>query len=523
MVARLFRLRVALLLSVFRGDFRRVSRTVLIGLASVALAIGYAWLPQVISGGSEARAAIDVFLTSILFALIAFVPFFANLGSLEPRQFAVYPVSAASISTGLFASTLLSWPSIWLVLWMVAGVVLRPERAEQPGPTAIAAVLTLLLAIAFARVSSALVRWIVPVRATSVLRWIGMLLLLAALPVVVFLLADAFRSPQSQPIQEAAKVFGWTPFGAPTAGLALAERGDTQGAMMHFAAAAAALVVLLLLWFWIVARSVTSIERPAPAGVSRDGLEIFDRFPARPREVIAARTLTYWRRDPRYRIALLAIPVAPVIMIVALWIAGMDAHTLALLPLPVILLLFGWSVHNDVALDSTAIWMHVASGTKGSHDRAGRLAPIMLIGLPLAIIGSSVTVTVSGDWRLLPAVIGMNIAVLFVAAASSSIFSALMPYPATRPGDSPFAQPAVQGSGAGLAQTFSMLFALIFSVPPVIVSVYAIFDPTLGLNVVALGFGIVWGAVFLALGIAIGGRIFDRGAPELIALTQTFD
>ena len=523
MVARLFRLRVALLLSVFRGDARRVTRTVLFGLASIALAVGYAWLPQLLSGDAEARASIDVFLASILFALIAFVPFFANLGSIEPRQFAVYPVSPASISTSLYTSSLITWPTIWLVLWLAAGLVLRPERLTQPGLAAIAVVLTLLLAMAFARVSSALVRLIVPARATAVLRWIGMLLLLAALPVVVFLLADAFRSPRSQAIQDAASVFGWTPLGAPAAGLALAELGDAQGALMRFAAAGAALVVLLVLWFWIVARSVTSIERPAPDGLSREGLEIFDRFPARPREVIAARTLTYWRRDPRYRIALLAIPVAPVIMIVALWIAGMDAHTLALLPLPVILLLFGWSVHNDVALDSTAIWMHVASGTKGTHDRAGRLAPIMLIGLPLAIIGSSVTVTVSGDWRLLPAVIGMNIAVLLVSAASSSIFSALMPYPATRPGDSPFAQPAVQGSGAGLAQTFSMLFALIFSVPPVVVSVFAIFDPSLGLNIVALGFGLVWGAVFLALGITIGGRIFDRAAPELIAVTQTFD
>ncbi len=147
----------------------------------------------------------------------------------------------------------------------------------------------------------------------------------------------------------------------------------------------------------------------------------------------------------------------------------------------------------------------------------------MLIGLPLVVIGSSVTVTVNGDWRLLPAIIGMNLAILLVAAASSSIFSALMPYPATRPGDSPFAQPAVQGSGAGLAQTLSMLFALVFSVPPVLVSAYAIIQPTLIDNAVALGFGAVWGLIILGLGILVGGRVFDRGAPELIALTQTFD
>lgn len=523
MVARLFRLRVALLLSVFRGGFRSVSRAVLIGVLAVVAAVGFAWLPQWLAAAPSDRMSVGIFLTSVLLACVTFVPFFANLGSLEPRQFAPYPATPSSVATALLLSTIISWPTIWLLIWMIAALMLRPERLGAPAAIVTAGLLTLLLAMTFARVSSAFVRLVVPARATSALRWVGLLLLLAALPVVVFLLADTLRSPSNQPVQDAAEFLGWTPFGASAAGLALAEQGNTQAAIPHFLVAAGSILVLLVLWYLIVARSLTSVERPVPAGATRDGLELFERFPATPGAVIAARTLTYWRRDPRYRIALLAIPIAPVIMMVALWIAGMEISTLALLPLPVILLLFGWSVHNDVALDSTAIWMHVASGTKGTHDRAGRLAPVMLIGLPLAVIGSSVTVTLQGDWRLLPAILGMNVAVLLVAAASSSIFSAMMPYPATRPGDSPFAQPAVQGSGAGLAQTLSMLFALIFSAPPVAVSAYAIIQPTLGLHAFALGFGVVWGLLILGMGILVGGHIFNRSAPELIALTQTFD
>jgi len=147
----------------------------------------------------------------------------------------------------------------------------------------------------------------------------------------------------------------------------------------------------------------------------------------------------------------------------------------------------------------------------------------MLIGLPLAVVGSSITVTLSGDWRLLPAVLGMNIAVLLVAAGVSSVFSSLMPYPATRPGDSPFAQPAVQGSGAGLAQTVSMLTALVLSLPPVLLAVYAIVNPSLEINLISLVFCVLWGLSMLGLGVLVGGKVFDRGAPELIALTQTFD
>ena len=523
MVARLFRLRLALLASAFRGGFRATMRALLVAVVAIAAAVGYAWAPAWLAPGAEDRAAVDVFLASVLLASIALVPLFAHLGNLEPRQFASLPTTPAGIGAAMYLSSLLTWPTLWLLVWMAALYVLRPEWRGVAWAVAVAALLTLLLSIAYARVSSAFVKLVVPKRGLSVLRWIGALLLFTALPVIVFILTEGFRSPGSRTLADATEVLGWTPFGAPAAGLALALQGDAQGGLTRFALAAGALLLLLVIWHLLVARSVTSVERPAPDGVTRDGLELFDRFPARPRDVIAARSLTYWRRDPRYRVTLLAIPFAPVVMIVALWIAGADPGMLALLPLPVILLLLGWSVHNDVAFDSTAIWMHVASGTRGAHDRAGRLAPVMLIGLPLVVVGSSLTVTVVGDWRVLPAVMGMNLSVLLVSAGVSSVFSALMPYPATRPGDSPFHQPAVQGSGAGLAQTLSMLVALLFSIPPVLVSVGAIGDPQFETNAIALVAGAAWGLVLLWLGVLIGGKIFDRGAPELVAVTQTFD
>jgi ABC-2 type transport system permease protein len=39
----------------------------------------------------------------------------------------------------------------------------------------------------------------------------------------------------------------------------------------------------------------------------------------------------------------------------------------------------------------------------------------------------------------------------------------------------------------------------------------------------ALGFGLGYGAVVLLLGVFIGGWLFDRSGPELIAVTQVFD
>lgn len=524
MVARLIRLRLALTVSVFRGGLRRVAKALLIGVIGIAVAIGLAWFPLVIAKSSIGRSTVDILTVSVLLIAIACVPLFANLGNLEPRQFAALPTSAAQVATAMLVSTVFSWPMLWLLVWMGVLGVLRPAWQIALWAEVVGAVLTLLMTMLFVRVGSALVRLFVPRRAVSSLRWIGLLLLSAALPVVVFMLAQAFSRPGSTLVRDAAGVMGWTPFGSSVMGVELAKLGDADGALAHFAVSAGTVLLLLLVWYWLVARSVRSIEKPVAAGEANDGLELFARFPARPRAVIAARMLIYWRRDPRYWVALVAVPFAPIVMIVALYVAGVDWSAIALVPLPVVLLLLGWSVHNDVAFDSTAIWMHVASGTRGSHDRAGRLTPVLLFGLPLVVIGSSLSVTFSGDWRVLPAVLGMNIGVLLSASASSSVFSSLMPYPATRPGDSPFAQPAViQGSGSGLAQTLSMLIAIVLSVPPIAAATYAIINPTFEWNIAVLLFGVAWGVVVAAFGIWLGGKVFDRRAPELVALTQMYD
>lgn len=524
MVARLLRLRLALLGSSFRGGAGAVLRSLLLGALGIAVAVGLAWLPRAIAADDAGGAALSVLLASLPLAAAALAPFLASLKLIEPRQFAGVPARPSSIAASLFISSVLSWPFLWLSLWLLASAVLNPLwGAVEPWAAVIAGALTALLGVAFVRVSSGLLRLTVPRHNTSSVRWTGLLLLLTALPVLVFVLTEAFRAPKGEATAELVRVLGWTPFGAPTAALGFIAGGDTAAANSRFAVAAATLLVLLLIWHLIVARSLTTIERPAPLGEDRQGLEAFERFSARPRSAVAARSLTYWRRDPRYRIALFAIPFSPILMLIALWVAGVEPSVLVLLPLPFILLLLGWSVHNDVALDSTAIWMHVASGMRGRDDRAGRIVPVLVIGLPLAVIGSSLSVTFGGEWQVLPAVVGMNLAILLVSLGVSSVFSALMPYPATRPGDSPFAQPAVQGAGAGLSQTLSMLFSILFAAPAVIVSAIVIVDPSFMSNVLALVIGAVWGLMVLLLGLWLGGKIFDRTGPELVALTQTFD
>ncbi|UOR00313.1 hypothetical protein MUN77_08975 [Leucobacter allii] len=523
MVARLFRLRLALLGGGFRGSFGRGLRTALLYLLLAAGAIALAWFPTALLPAGADRAILDTIIGSVVLVAVFLVPFFENRRNLEPRQFAQYPASPGSIGFALLSSAILTWPFLLFALWLAALGVLRPEWAAPGWIAPLALGLAAVLGLCSTRVMSAVSKLIAGVRYAGAVRTVGTVLLVAFLPVAVFAGATAFGPDGRGLVDGLVDILSWTPFGAPFAALGLAAAGDLDAAMLRLAIAGGAILLLIAIWIPITWIANQHVERPIGAGVARTGLGWFERFSARPSQVIAARAMTYWARDPRYRVALFAIPIAPIVMIVAFWVAGADPHLLSLLPLPVILLLLGWSQHNDVSMDSTAIWEHVASGTRGRADRAGRLAPVLLIGIPLALIGSSVTVTLLGDWRVLPAVAGMNVAVLLAACASSSIFSALMPYPATRPGDSPFVQPQWSGSGSGLAQTLSMLLALVLAVPPVWFSLTAVVDVSFVQNLWALAFGVGYGAAVLGLCILIGGWIFDRSGPELIAVTQVFD
>lgn len=523
MVARLFRLRVALLGSAFRGSFAKGLRNSLLLLLLAAIAVLVAILPSLAVTVVADRAVIDTAIGTALLAAACLVPLFDPRQTMDSRQFAMFPVGPGAVSVAMLLTTILSWPFLLLVVWLVALGLFRPEWSDPVWIAPVALGLSAVFAVCGVRVMSAFSRLIVGPERAGVLRAVGAVLVVAALPFAVFLGATAFGSESNTVIADTVRVLGWTPFGAPFVALTAAANGDTSQALLHLGVLVAAIVLLLSVWGPLVWVSNQRIDRPLGHGVVRNGLGWFERFGAGPAQVIAARQLTYWSRDPRYRVALFAIPVAPIIMLLAFWVAGADLTPLALIPLPIMLLMLGWSQHNDVAMDSTAIWSHVASGTRGRADRAGRLAPILMIGVPLALLGSTITVAVIGDWRILPAVIGMNIAVLLVSCGVSSVFSVMTPYPTTRPGDSPFAQPQWSGSGSGLAQTMSMLLAILFSLPAVWVAVLAFIDVEFLQNIAALLVGLGYGMLILWLGILVGGRLFDRSGPELIAVTQVFD
>src|SRR5690606_26841957 len=288
------------------------------------------------------------------------------------------------------------------------------------------------------RVSSGIASYLLSSRRARDVSGIVVVLLLAlsvpALVVSALVDWDRYLLPV---IRSIASVAQWTPLGAAWSmpGQAALEHPDR--ALIQLGIAVATVGVLWLAWMLVVRVMLT---RPQRAAVPRVyvGLGLIARFPARPGWAVAARSFSYWLRDSRYGVGLAIVPIVPILICVALAFAGVPGEVIAWLPVTIVCLFLGWTVHNDVAHDNTAFWLHVAAGIDGAADRLGRLAPPLAIGLPVAVFGSVITVALTGDWMSLPSMLGLSVGVLLIGLGISSLTSARFAYPAVRPGDSPF-------------------------------------------------------------------------------------
>ena len=214
------------------------------------------------------------------------------------------------------------------------------------------------------------------------------------------------------------------------------------------------------------------------------------------------------------------MPIAGVLTVFPLLVAGVPLYIAALVPVPVMALFFGWLPHNDVAYDSTALWIHVASGVRGVADRLGRLLPISLVAVPVLAIAIPLTLAIVESWYLLMPMIGLAASLFLGGLGVSSILSVTSPYAVSRPGDSPFQQPQRSASRAGYAPALAFIGALLLSAPTIWLFVMTVIEDE-AYNPATFWVGIASGVVILAAGAMIGGRVYDRGGERLMEFVET--
>ena len=520
MVKQLLRLKLRLLGNAFRrSPWQLVG--LLIGLVyglSIAFLVVTSLIGLRLATVSIATTGVTVFGSLLVLGFIVVPLVFGVDDVMDPRKFSLYGLPNNKLATSLVITALIGVPAL------VVGVIgLAQIVTWSRGPLAvllavIGAPAILATCVLSARVFTSIAAFLLSSRRSrDATGLFGLILLIVITPVFLLLLNVNWQRDGLTILGRISNVLEWTPLGAVWAAPADAAAGNPGTAILKELIALAFVALLWAAWRYLVATMLVTQQRASEAKSYR-GLGLFRLGSATISGVVAERSFTYWLRDARYQVSLLIIPIIPFFLMIPLIIVGLPGNVLALLPVPVMALFLGWTIHNDVAYDSTAIWLHVAAGIRGRSDRFGRVIPVLAVGVPLIVVASLICAPLYGDESMLPALIGVGLGLLFTGLGLSSVMSARFPYPAVRPGDSPFAAPQAVGSASALIQGFSFLITFVLASPTLYLAYLSLTVPSSwgwGALVVGVGLGglLLWG------GIAWGGHIFDKRSPEILAFS----
>ena len=260
-----------------------------------------------------------------------------------------------------------------------------------------------------------------------------------------------------------------------------------------------------------------------------------------PAAAVAARSLRYWRTDPRYLVQFLSALLLPVVFVlgpslnssrfsasangqpVDTSFALGHAPAPLLFMAPALAVFMGWAIHDDLGLDSTALWSHISAGIRGAHDRLGRVVGAAVWQVPALVVIDLLMVAWTGRWEALPAVTGACLALYGCALAWSCLASVLLPYETLAPGDSPM-RSRTSGTAflAALIQMAAILLLLAVCSPVLGVAVYGVVQGAPVWGWVALVAGVVWCGLLLWGGVVFGGRVLDRRGPQVLATIRTW-
>ena len=520
MAAHVLRLRLALLFGTLRGDAWHVVRVVG-GLLLLAAATGAAcWAMLTLRDASTAAMlAVTVLGGSAVTLGFALAPLFAAVDDpLDPRRFALFGLAWGRLAAVLALVGLISVPILCLLAIAVCAAIAWADHGVPAAVGAIGVILGVLTCTLLARVCMALASLYLRERRSRELSGLFVLVVLVVVvPVGVFLSSLEWRGSVPPQLLAAADALALTPIGAAWAlPGAVASGAD---ALLPAVVAVVTVVLLGLVWAWAVRRLLTTTERPS-TGRERGGLGWFAVAPGTPGGAIAARSLVYWFGDRRYVVNGLVIPVAAVVTTVPLIIAGVPPEIVALVPVPFAALFLGWLPHDDLAYDSTAVWMHIASGVRGVSDRVGRLVPVLLVGVPLLAVAIPVAITLNGRWAVLPALTGVCASLFLSGLGLSSIASVVAPYAVSRPGESPFQQPQRTTATGAIAQGAVMLGALVVSAP-VLWCAWLTLQGDMDAATAALWSGLAIGLSVLTAGVTVGAIVFERRGGRLMEFAES--
>lgn len=499
----------------FGQSFRResqVRRASLFALvASILVGVGLIAVATVTRDGTPTA---QVLLGGAAIVAVLLAALIGDLGHaadpLDERALALAGQRPSQAAVGAFGAALLSPRAlVWWLTGLAMAVVLRPDAVGLLGGLAIA--LTLM---SVDRIGTSIGRALAERRIGREVRAVLGYAVLLLIPPTAFTLA--FLPWQTVLADLDAPVAAALHSIPPAAGV-LAEFAGSPWRSVAIGLAGALLAAVIAMVNG--ARTGRRAMRYfSPGGVSRLGIQ--RTALGSPVRMIAWRIAAAWLRDGRYAVILVTVFLLPLILLVPLAIGGVPREWLVLLPMPLFGFMLGWSLHNDLAYDSTAVWLHVTSGMRGASDRLGRALPTLILGTIVIVLGGLMTAVFAADWKYALAAGSVALALLWVSAGGSSLMSVLAPYPVAQPDESPFTQPVRSWGGAVVAHPVAGLIEIALCIPVIWLAVTALREGSTNLLWGAFAAAVALGVAVFAIGVAIGGRVFERRGTRIMQFAQ---
>ena len=461
-----------------------IARTVVV-MAGSALVLGWVVIPLLASGIDQ---------------------------TLAPARLVTFPIPLNTLLLGLALSGLVGVPGIVTTLGALATAVTWWQHPLIALLAAVCAGIAAATCIVGSRAVTTLSSTFTSGRrfreASGFLAIIPLVLLG---PIIVSLSSGIQGSTDAFPAL--ANALAWTPLGAIWAVPSDVALGHGGVAALHFLVGVATLALLLVVWRRSLALALITPAHTSSRSRGRGKLGFFALLPATPAAAVAARSLTYWIRDPRYARQLLVVPLIPALMF--FYSRNGPLELLNSIG-PIVALLLSLSIFTDLSYEGTAFATQISSGIRGRDDRLGRAAALASFGLPIVILFSVGSVWISGFWSVLPGLLGVSIGIFLSGLGVSSYSSARIVIPVPGPGDNPFK--AAPGAGFTTALTTFATWGVIgvLVLPELILAVVGSATGVDLLGWIGLVVGISLGSVLMAVGIRLGGAQLDRSAPELL-------
>lgn len=437
--------------------------------------------------------------------------------TVDPARLASFPIPLNTLLLSLAVGGVLGVPGIVTAIAAFATVGTWWGHPLAAVAALVCAAIGVLTAVVGSRMLVALASRLGSGRRARETKGLLVFVPLVLLGPIIFLLTQLLRDVDGV-LPRIADIVSLTPLGAIWAVPADIAAGDLPRAGLELLIGVATLAVFVLLWRWGLARALEQPARASQAKTARGGAGAFNLFPGTPAGAVAARSLTYWIRDPRYTQSLISVPLVPALVF---FYGGLNGNLAALAWVgPIVAVLLSMSIYTDVSYDNTAFALHLQTGVSGRADRLGRVVALASFAVPLSLLLTVASVAISNSWVLLPGLLGITIGVLLSGFAVSSVISGLFTFAVPAPGESPFKSKPGGGFSLMLSTfaSWSVLGVLVLPELALAIIGFATGDAIYG--VLSIVVGLVLGGALLGMGVRLGGHFLDRRGPELLSQLQ---